>query len=42
MLRYMARVRWQDRLSSEEVAKRCGMKIIQDKLRQKRFGHVSR
>jgi len=25
MLRYMARVRWQDRISSEEVAKRCGL-----------------
>jgi len=35
MLRYMTRVRWQDRISSEEVAKRCGLKIIQDKLRQK-------
>jgi len=42
MLRYMASVRWQD---SEEVAKRCGLKMIQDKLRQKRlqwFGHVRR
>jgi len=26
MLRYMVRVRWQDRISSEEVAKRCGLK----------------
>jgi len=34
---YMARVRWQDRLSSEEVVKRCGLKMIQDKLRQKQF-----
>jgi len=45
MLRYMARVRWQDRISSEEVAEKCGLKIIQDKLRQKRlqwFGHVRR
>jgi len=45
MLRYMARVRWQDKISSEEVAKRCGSKMIQDKLRQKRlhrFGHVRR
>jgi len=45
MLRYMARVRWQDRIYSEEVAKRCGLKMIQDKLRQKRlqwFGHVRR
>jgi len=31
------------RISSEEVAKRYGLKMIQDKLRQKRlqwFGHV--
>jgi len=35
MLRYMARVKWQDRFSSENVAKRCGLKMIQDKLRQK-------
>jgi len=45
MLRYMARVRWQDMISSEEEAKRCGLKMIQDKLRQKRlqwFGHVRR
>jgi len=25
----MAIVRWQDRISSEEVAKRCGLKMIQ-------------
>jgi len=45
MLRYMARVRWQDSISSKEMAKRCGLKMIQDKLRQKRlqwFGHVKR
>jgi len=45
MLRDMARVRWQDRISSEEDAKICGLKMIQDKLRQKRlqwFGHVRR
>jgi len=48
MLRYMARVRWQGRISrfsSKEVVKRCGLKMIQDKLRQNRlqwFGHVSR
>jgi len=37
-------VRWQDKISSEEVAKRCGLKMIQDKLRQKRLhsGHVRR
>jgi len=45
MLRYMARVRWQDRISSGEVAKRCGLKMKQDKLRQKRlqwFHHARR
>jgi len=44
MLRYMARVR-QDRISSEEVAKRCSLKMIQNELRQKRLqwcGHVRR
>jgi len=46
MLRYMhgeSEMAGQDLLSSEEAAKRCGLKIIQDKLRQKRlqwFGHV--
>jgi len=42
---YMARVRWQDRISSEEVAKRCGLKMIQNKLIQKMlqwFGQVRR
>jgi len=45
MFRYMARVRRQDRISSEEVAERCGLKMIPVKLRQKRlqwFGHVRR
>jgi len=31
MLRYMARVKWQDRISGEEVAKRCGLKMIHEK-----------
>jgi len=37
-------VRWQDWISSEEAAKRC-LKMIQDKLRQKRlqwFGNLRR
>jgi len=37
------KVRWPDRISSEEVAETCGLKRIQDKLRQKRlqwFGQV--
>jgi hypothetical protein len=33
MLRYMASVRWQERISGEEMAKRCDLKMIQDKLR---------
>ena len=45
MLRYMAGVRWQDKISSREVAERCGVKEIQEKIRQRRlqwFGHVRR
>lgn len=45
MLRYMAGVRWQDRISTEEVSNRCGVRKIQDKLRYRRlqwFGHVKR
>ena len=45
MLRYKAGVRWQDKISSEVVEKRCGSKEIQDKMRQRRlqwFGHVKR
>jgi len=42
----MARVRWQDSIFSEEVATRCGLKmILNDKLRQKRlqwFGHYEK
>jgi len=30
-------MRWQDRISSEEVAKICGLKMIQDKMRQRRL-----
>jgi len=45
MLRYVAGERRQDRISSEEVANRCGLKMIKNnfKLRQRRlewFGHV--
>ena len=41
----MAEVKWQDRVSSEEIAKRCGVKEIETKIRQRRlqwFGHVRR
>ena len=41
MLRYMLRVRWQDRFSNEEVRRRCRL----DRLRKmwlRWFGHVKR
>ena len=35
MLRYMVEVKWQDRVSTEEeVARRCGVAKIEDKIRQ--------
>ena len=45
MLRYMARVKWQDVVSSEEVARRCDLGDILERARQRRlqwFGHVTR
>ena len=45
MLRYMARVKWQDGVSSEEVARRCDLEDILERARQGRlqwFGHVRR
>ena len=45
MLRYMTGIKWQDGISSEEVAKRCGLEDIQERIRQGRlqwFGHVRR
>ena len=45
MLRYMAKVRWQDSLSNEEVQRRCGVEDLGDRLRRARlrwFGHVRR
>ena len=45
MLRYMAGVKWQDRMASSEVAGMCGVDDLSVKLRQKRlrwFGHVKR
>ncbi len=44
MMRYLAGVRWQDRITSEEVA-RCGIREMEVILRQRRlqwFGHVRR
>ena len=45
MLRYMARVKWQDEVSSEEVARRCRLGDILERARQGRlqwFGHARR
>ena len=45
MLRYMARVKWQDGVSSDEVARRCDLEDILERARQgrlQRFGHVRR
>lgn len=45
ILRYMAGVRWQYKISSREVAERCGVKEIQEKIRRRRlqwFSHVRR
>ena len=43
MLRYMSRVRWQDRITNEEVRRRCGMENLKHRLRETKsrwFGHV--
>ena len=37
MLRYMAGVRWQDRVPSEEVLRRCDLEDIESKLRRNRL-----
>ena len=45
MMIYMARVKWQDRVLSEEVTNRCGFGDILERTRQGRlqwFGHVRR
>ena len=45
MLRYMTGVTWRDGVSSEEVARRCGLKELSTMLRVRRlrwFGHVER
>jgi hypothetical protein len=45
MLRYMAGVRWQERVSSGEVARKCGVEELEVELRRRRlrwFGHVAR
>ncbi len=43
MLMYMAGIRWQDRVSSADVANRCGVEDLETVLRRERcrwFGHV--
>ena len=43
MLRYMSRVRWQDRFTNEEVRRRCGVENLEHRLRKLRlrwFRHV--
>ena len=45
MLRYMSKVRWQDRITNEEVRRRCGVENLEHRLRKTRlrwFGHVKR
>ena len=45
MLRYMSRLRWQDRITNEEVRRRCGTDNFEHRLRKMRFrwsGHVKR
>ena len=45
MLRFMTGVRWQDRVPSSEVARRCGLEELDAVLRSRRlrwFGHVVR
>ena len=43
--RYMSRVRWQDRITNEEVGRRFGVENLEQRLRRMRlrwFGHVKR
>ena len=45
MLRYMANIRWEDRISNEEVLHKCRLQEISSVLRKQRlrwFGHVKR
>ena len=32
MLRYMSRVRWQERITNEEVRRRCGVKNLENEV----------
>ena len=43
MLRYMSRVRWQERITNEEVRRKCAVENLDHRLRKMRvrwFGHV--
>ena len=43
ILRYMSRVRWQDKISNEEVRRRCGVENLEHRFKKTRlrwFGHV--
>ena len=43
ILRYMSRVRWQDKITNENVRRRCGVENLEHRLRKTRlrwFGHV--
>ena len=45
MLRYISRVRWQERITNEEVRRRCGVENLEHRLRNMRlrwFSHVKR
>ena len=45
MLRNMSRVRWQERITNEEVRRRCGVENLEHRLRNMRlrwFSHVKR
>jgi len=45
MLRHMAHVWWENRVATEEVRRRCGVKDIMDVLKRNRlrwYGHVRR
>ena len=45
MLRYMAHVKWEERVPSEEVRRRCGVEDVMELLRRRRlrwYGHVRR
>ena len=45
MLRYMSKVRWQDRITNEEVRRRCWVENLEHRLRKIRlrwFGHIKK